>query len=39
MHRDGSFYIGDYKKGMSHGKGMFNSKHGSVYNGEWVKDK
>ena len=35
----GSYYIGDYKNGLKHGKGEFYKPNGAVYKGQFENDK
>lgn len=37
--KDRVFYEGEFKEGLRHGKGRFNTKSGIVYEGMWVKGK
>jgi hypothetical protein len=35
----GSLYIGEWKNGLRHGKGIFVAKSGNTYSGQWQNDK
>ena len=37
--KDGEYYIGQWKNGLSHGKGTVCYSNGDKYEGDWVNDK
>ena len=39
IYASGSYYIGDFKDGVSHGKGEYHWNHGKVYKGQWENGK
>lgn len=34
-HANGNKYVGNFKDGMQHGKGVFTWANGAVYDGDW----
>ena len=39
IYEDGTYYIGEFKNGMRHGKGIYYYKDGKInYDGEYIND-